>query len=540
MYEILQWKQRLYAFLLRRVLGQILTERSSKNLSENISCCSLQEGKFIFSDLEFQPEYITQSLLLLPSNVKVTHCSVSKLQVTLTLLTSDANRIASDNTNGIVNETSTTGTNFLWNLANNKVALKVQLDLSGILVEVSLQSEDKTKQSQEKKEKCPPDSPQRTTTTAATTTVDTDYGTTSANSGNDFWISCVDAVISSLRVTVKNVTLSFGMENENPTDHPMRLSLTLQSATYYDNTAIITKNATTGTNTTNIATAKQQLKEPASDIIMHKIIDFSSFSITVSSSSSLSAESKVVSADGNAQVNLRVFRNSHTGIIFHDISVAIHQQWQVIPFDYSLIGGIPPNNAFHRYQQQEQQPFLIFIQRLSYVFSSISNDCNSRLTPTTMAVNTEKDTAKHSRTSSIYPPTTNTFDQFYTEARKSVEQNEVKGGILIPSNSAGSTVEYDAFFDCTDRSFSVYLSLVRPDAHDKFTSSTRIHFHLTEVTVLIPTCCFITLGDLSMTGSISDLESIYAIEIGHLAWDTISTGTHNSMIRFIEVSQRNF
>jgi len=527
----LQWKQRLYAFLLQRALGPILTERSSKNLSENIRCCSLQEGKFIFLDLELQPEYVTQSLSLLPPNVKVTHCSVSTLQVTLSLLTSGTDTIASNSTNSIVSETPTTGTIFLWNLANNKVSLQVQLDLSGILVEVSLQSEVKPKPSQGKESL--PDFTQRAT--AAATTIETKNGTTSTNSSNDFWMSCVEAVISSLRVNVENVTLSFSMEDEDGTDHPMKLSLTLQSATYHDNTAAVTRNSTTYTNTAKITTSNQQQKEPASDIVMHKIIDFSSFSITVSSSP-LSADSTVVSADGHAQVNLRVFQNSHNGTIFHDVSVAIHQQWQVIPFENSFIGSLPPNQALHHHQHQKQQPLLLFIQRLSSVFSSISNDDNSRLTATTTATNTEMDTSKNSKTSLLCPPTTSTYDQCYTEARKLVEQNEVKGGVLIPSNSTGSALEYDAFFDCTDRSFSVYLSLVRPDTHENHSSSTRIHFHLTEVTVLILTCCSISFGDFSMTGSTSDQESIYAIEIGHLALDTISTGTHNSMIRFIEVS----
>jgi hypothetical protein len=281
-------------------------------------------------------------------------------------------------------------------------------------------------------------------------------------------------------------------------------TLTLPSATYHDNTAVLTRNSTTNTNTSKITTSKQQQKEPASDMVMHKIIDFSSFSITVASSP-LSADRTVVSADGHAQVNLRVFQNSHNGTIFHDVSVAIHQQWQIIPFENSFIGSLPPNQTSHHYQHQKQQPSLLFIQRLISVFSSISNDNTSRLTAA-------------------------------TKARKLVKQNEVKGGILIPSNSTGSALEYDAFFDCTDRSFSVYLSLVRPDTHENHSSSTRTHFHLTEVTVLIPTCCSITFGDLSMTGSTSDQESIYAIEIGHLALDTISTGTHNSMIRFIEVS----
>ena len=67
----------------------------------------------------------------------------------------------------------------------------------------SLQSEVKPKPSQGKESL--PDFTQRAT--AAATTIETKNGTTSTNSSNDFWMSCVEAVISSLRVNVENVTL---------------------------------------------------------------------------------------------------------------------------------------------------------------------------------------------------------------------------------------------------------------------------------------------------------------------------------------------
>jgi len=56
------------------------------------------------------------------------------------------------------------------------------------------------------------------------------------------------------------------MEDEDGTDHPMKLSLTLQSATYHDNTAAVTRNSTTYTNTAKMTTSNQQQKKPSSDI----------------------------------------------------------------------------------------------------------------------------------------------------------------------------------------------------------------------------------------------------------------------------------
>lgn len=506
-----------------------MTERSSKKLSDNIRCCSLQEGKFIFLDLELQPEYVTENILLplIPNNCccTVTHCSVATLQVTLSLNTSSSSSSSSfntDTTSNNNNNESSSSTTFLWNLANNKISLQVQLDLSGIRIELSFLSDDDVRRQVQRKQ--PIVSPKFTTIDTITTTT---------TNSNDFWMSCVDTVISSLRVNVENLTLSFVDDHPTTMGHP-KLTLTLQSATYCDHTAsITTNNKTTGS---TIPTTKQQ---PSTELIMHKVIDFSSFSVTFSSSSPSLNTHTFATADGHAQLNLRVFQNNHTGTIFHDVSVALHQQWQITPLDDSII--IPSNNHPTQ-QQQQQQPLLIVLQRLNSILSSIES-CTSTTAATTLCTdNNSMDTSKHVTTvnSSITTTTAitknNIMNQLYTEARALVEQNEVKGGILIPSNSTTSTVEYDAFFDCTDRSFSVYLSLVRPNTDEKHSSSTRIHFHLTEVTILVLRCCTITFGDLSMLGAISNQETTCTVEIGLMEWDSTSTGTENNMIRFTEVS----
>ena len=56
-----QWKQRLYAFLLRRVLGPYLSAGSLQQLHESIEV-SFQEGKFILKDVDLNAAYLTEIL----------------------------------------------------------------------------------------------------------------------------------------------------------------------------------------------------------------------------------------------------------------------------------------------------------------------------------------------------------------------------------------------------------------------------------------------------------------------------------------------
>jgi Autophagy-related protein C terminal domain len=72
------WKQQLYAFLLRRVLGPILTAESNRKLHSVIDI-SLQEGRFVISDVELNPA------LLESSGFHVQSTTVKKIEIQLSL-----------------------------------------------------------------------------------------------------------------------------------------------------------------------------------------------------------------------------------------------------------------------------------------------------------------------------------------------------------------------------------------------------------------------------------------------------------------------
>ena len=58
---MIQWKQRLYAFLLRRVLGPLLDASANQQLHDSIEF-SLQEGKFVLRDVSLNADHLSERL----------------------------------------------------------------------------------------------------------------------------------------------------------------------------------------------------------------------------------------------------------------------------------------------------------------------------------------------------------------------------------------------------------------------------------------------------------------------------------------------
>ena len=74
------WRQTLYTFLLRRVLGPYLSSESLQQLYNSIEV-SLQEGTFSLNDVELNAAYLTSQ----QSKVSIHHVRIRKLQIRLSL-----------------------------------------------------------------------------------------------------------------------------------------------------------------------------------------------------------------------------------------------------------------------------------------------------------------------------------------------------------------------------------------------------------------------------------------------------------------------
>lgn len=81
---MIQWKQRLYAFLIRRVLGPFLDATAAQKLHDSIDV-SLQEGKFVLKDVSLDAAYLTERLSDKIPGLSIRKARVERLEINLTL-----------------------------------------------------------------------------------------------------------------------------------------------------------------------------------------------------------------------------------------------------------------------------------------------------------------------------------------------------------------------------------------------------------------------------------------------------------------------
>ena len=78
---MLQWKERLYAFLIQRFVGPWLDEESSQRLYQSIDV-SIQDGIFVLRDVSLATEKLTS---LLQHPVRIRKATIDKLEIHLSL-----------------------------------------------------------------------------------------------------------------------------------------------------------------------------------------------------------------------------------------------------------------------------------------------------------------------------------------------------------------------------------------------------------------------------------------------------------------------
>mmetsp|Transcript_31462 Transcript_31462/g.47562 ORF Transcript_31462/g.47562 Transcript_31462/m.47562 type:complete len:1784 (+) Transcript_31462:66-5417(+) len=187
------WEQRLYAFLLRRVLGPYLTPDSLQKLHESTEV-SLQEGRICLSNIELKSEYLTSK----QDMVSIHHAIIRKLEVTLSV----GDPKAKDNA------TSITWRAMNWSREDAGISLLAHIEIDGLEVKLG----PPTQFHDENYKDCVQDKKEESKTTSSSVVS-----------------SYIDAAISSLQLNanLKNVKIQM-------TDGSQGIQIEMAYAKYYD------------------------------------------------------------------------------------------------------------------------------------------------------------------------------------------------------------------------------------------------------------------------------------------------------------------
>lgn len=447
---MIQWKQRLYAFLLRRILGPFLDDESSKILHDSIDF-SLQEGKFVLKDVSLNSEFLTEKVSANRPGLSISKAKVDRLEINLTLRENVEGFKTEDDTDGEVPKSS-----FAWKAIKfgssttsyPAVSLLAEIIVDGISLEVSTGVN----------RKAPGVSPK------VDMTVEDD------TSSKGLIASYVDAALASLqlhlKITKTNITIK---HQELEKEKCFWMTVRLSSISYKD-LDILHNNEKSGpkaflNKSIEIYEIRLETGEEASN-------NFSKTGSLVDHTT----QSTVALAEGSGQINLRVFKYDD-GIencnVQNDVEIKLNHQLNFSIDESSLV-------------------------RIKMVIDGLSN---------TSEITEEHATPEFSKTSLAGSPLDVNYmtDQEdlkiltgimkqYKEAYHLAENNQLKGGVLIPSDAYLEAIpepeidstSFDLFFDANDQSFHNAASFlaesirIQEDVNDDdiHLVSTKIRFHL--------------------------------------------------------------
>mmetsp|Transcript_22399 Transcript_22399/g.55399 ORF Transcript_22399/g.55399 Transcript_22399/m.55399 type:complete len:1910 (-) Transcript_22399:166-5895(-) len=519
---MIQWKQRLYAFLLRRILGPFLDSESYQKLHDSIDV-SLQEGKFVLTDIGLNADYLTETSLQSKfPGLSIVKAKVDRLEISLTLKETSASTPAAQNDDDDGSTpTATTNSSFAWRAMKfgissadvPAVALLAEIEIDGTTIELEASDHATTTRPQQTPHPTAPAKPSLEEETEP--------------SPRSLIGSYIDAALASLQLTLK-VTKTQVILRQKPNgteEFQPWVSIGMSSISYQD---------------VDISSNSSENKT-----IFKKVVDVSEITVQAGErkvgvgSVVTHPQSTVALAKGSGQVQLRVYESITDGMtsIQRDVEVNLNHQLH-LSVDVLAI-----------------QQIKSVLHAVSQASSSIDDDDGSKElikigmtslagSPLDMDDSTDQEDIQ----------ALSVIMKQYREAYHLAEQKQLKGGVLIPTSAyrddGDVMVEedpegdgsFDLFFDANDQSFYNAASVLaesrriqEESVHDEGSESgdvvsTKVRFHLQRAGIKIVfrestgrrslAMCdeyvLLTMEDLHILYRESGISSESTVSIAHL------------------------
>jgi hypothetical protein len=510
---MIQWKQRLYAFLLRRLLGPFLDASSTKKLHDSIDF-SLHEGRFTLKDIALSADHLTKILSSSSSNLRIRRARIERLEIYLALRENDYDALDPENS---APQSSLAWRAMKLGTSNSNlpaVSVIAEIKIDGIFLEMEPNSI-----------KAPrPPSPRSQ-----------DESKNSAAASSQSVIgSYVDAALNSLQLTLKMSNLNVKLCSErSPKSSESWVEVRLGSASYRDLETPSTTNAPSDDKKTvlNKSLEFSGLNIKAGESILEKGTGDDNSVATFTSQN----VSTLVLAQGTGHVYIRVVeytvdassgkapKQSDTEpSIQHDVEVKLNQQLN-LSIDHASI--LQLRSVAHAYSRE-----------LDYELGEAQTPPDKSLPGDVYGGEEQTDQEDLKALTGIM--------RQYQEAYHSAERNELRGGILVPTNAYADGAEleeeeengtFDIFFDANDQSFMHYKSVLiesimipEPEELNDFVHA-KLRLHLLsgcfKVVFTDPNrrasfrrpeeYMLLTFDDLNVSSSLSARTSEHSLSISH-------------------------
>mmetsp|Transcript_14413 Transcript_14413/g.31451 ORF Transcript_14413/g.31451 Transcript_14413/m.31451 type:complete len:2077 (-) Transcript_14413:90-6320(-) len=314
---MLPWKERLYAFLLRRVLGPWLDERSLELLHNSVEV-SLQDGTLVLKNVGLNTEFVTEKLLrkrtLSNHYWRIQQASLERLDISLSLEQHGTHDGTSDDGEGVQVTQQEGSLTLAWRAATSsisgddgssscdqsaKIALVTKVVLVGLVVHVEPDDSSPDQNSDDDSEGGDQQQPIKKEPSSAEDAA----SATASSSFSSYLNSYLDAALASLRLSVqlqnfsirlqcpsyspKSTKMSFVESNSTSSHHkksdvqrrnPSWVELRIKSASYHD---VDADSRRTPETTETIQSARFGASVSSYSTVMHKSLDLTKVSISV-------------------------------------------------------------------------------------------------------------------------------------------------------------------------------------------------------------------------------------------------------------------
>jgi hypothetical protein len=525
---MIQWKQRLYAFLLRRLLGPFLDASATQKLHDSLDV-SLQEGRFTLTDIFLNAGYLTNLISSNSPGLSIRRARIERLEIHLTLRENIPN--VNSDADDATPQSSLAWRAIKWGTFNEAmpaVSLIASIEITGVYLELE------------------PDTVKRTLNCKpASRAEETKLDETSSKSTIG---SYLDAALASLQLNLKMNDLRVKVSSEHaPTISETWIQIRLTSAAYRD-----LESPTTASGPINSATDNKT--------VLNKTLEFTG--LTIQAGESLMEESKddeasqmdatehrvstVALSQGTGHVYIRVFNTPQNAEgkrrAQQEIEVKLNPQFNMSVDEASIQQIQNVLRCFPQFTETEEEEVPISAETAAALNHFSSNDSDDHADLTALSVIMKQ----------------------YKEAYHLTERNELRGGILIPSNAyeEGETLEddeavtFDAFFDANDQSFYNYASVMResilvsdePDDFSEFVhTKLRLHLMTGGFKVVFSDSkrnppirrpeeyVLLTFDDLNVSSLLTARSSDHSLSISHLEIEDAQLDTTIANGEFISI-----
>ena len=448
---MIQWKQRLYAFLLRRVLGPLLDASANQQLHDSIEF-SLQEGKFVLRDVSLNADHLSERLATNGSVILIRKATVQRLEISLSLrenFPSSTTSTSSTPQSSLAWRAMKLGGGTTSESSLPAVSLVADIHVHGLELELVPVETSGGPQ---------PERRQQSTTSSAAT--EANPGTTKSTIG-----SYVDAALASLSLTLKLSNIHVKLCSKNDAQKETWVAVRLTSITYKD---------LAPTNASSVCRT-----------VLNKTIELSDVTILAGEEGGGSTGSTVVAmAQGSGRLFFRMMEYSSPTLgkapgSSQDIEVNLNHQFNFSLDQSSLRYLQCVANSFMVNDGQEQPD-----QAVKKHMMAAQNSLSHLKTAWIDDEEADREDLK----------TLTGIMKQYREAYHLAENNQLRGGILVPSHAyiddldaleEDEAMTFDVFFDANDQSFYNAASVLKEsvlmredESGDGDSIQTKIRLHI--------------------------------------------------------------